>query len=422
MLSAPAVAAAPEPAPEVLVADDEGLSRGLVVRALEMAGFRCRQCADGTAALAEAERDTPALLLLDFDMPGLDGTEVCRRVRAHADPTVASLPIIMMTGLTGEEQEVRCLESGADDFVSKPVNLAVLRARINTHLRLRALRRQLETQNAELARWRAELERDLESARLTQQAIIPSRLPALTGWELATYYQPKIQVGGDIYDWLPLPDGRWLFWIADATGHGTAAALLTTLTKLLFRHAAAQSSSPAEILRLVNNDLRQIFRGRPLMTAMAAALDPLTGELSFAGAGHPPLFLIRGEEGRSSSVAVVEERFSQVPPLGLRIAADPVEEETELALGDVLLLFTDGFYGLPPAGGDADDPDGRRLELDALRRFAGEAAVEAPDAEGLMAGLLDRVRTYAGRKEFPDDLAAVVVRRRPREPGTVGNN
>ncbi len=407
MLAAPPAAVSPEPGPEVLVADDEGISRSLIARALDLGGFRCRQCADGEAALAEVERDTPALLLLDFDMPGLDGTDVCRRVRAHGNPAVAQLPIIMMTGMTGEEQEVRCLESGADDYVTKPVNLAVLKARIGTHLRLRALRLQLEFQNAELALWRAELERDLEAARLTQQAIIPNRTPALSGWDLAAHYQPKIQVGGDIYDWLPLPDGRWLFWIADATGHGAAAALLTTLTKLLFRHAAAQSSSPADILRLVNVDLRQIFRGRPLMTAMAAALDVITGEVTYAGAGHPPVFLARAGTDH------VEEHFSQVPPLGLRVAADPMEDEVELAPGDALLLFTDGFYGLPPAGGEgsAEPADGRRLELDALRRFAGEAAVETHNAAGLMEGLLGRVRAYAGGADFPDDIAAVIVRR-----------
>lgn len=403
-MHAAAASAPPEPAPEVLVADDESLSRGLVARALEMSGFRSRQCPDGETALAEVERDTPALLLLDFDMPGLDGTDVCRRVRAHADPAVATLPIIMMTGMTGDAQEVRCLESGADDYVTKPVNLAVLKARIGTHLRLRALRRQLEFQNAELAHWRVELERDLEAARLTQQAIIPQRTPALAGWDLAAHYQPKIQVGGDIYDWLPLPDRRWLFWIADATGHGAAAALLTTLTKLLFRHAAAQSASPAEILRLVNTDLRQIFRGRPLMTAMAAALDVVTGEVTFAGAGHPPLFVVRANGGP------VEERFSQVPPLGLRVAADPWEDELEMGPGDALLLFTDGFYGLPPAGGE-EPADGRRLELDALRRFAGEAAAETANAAGLMDGLLSRVRAYAGGADFPDDVAAVIVRR-----------
>lgn len=386
---------------EILIVDDEASTRRPLSRALEAGGFLCRQCADGATALAEIERQPPTLLLLDFSMPGLDGAEVCRRVRAHADGTVAQLPIIVMTGHTGDEQEIHCLESGADDFVSKPVNLAVLRARIGTHLRLSALRKQLEDQNTELARWRTDLERDLEAARLTQQAIIPQRLPGLAGWDLAAHYQPVIQVGGDVYDWLPLPDGRWLFWIADATGHGTSAALLTTLTKLLFRHAAAQSPSPAEILRLVNVDLRTIFRGRPLMTAMAAALDPLTGELAFAGAGHPPLFILRG----TGKHVRVEECRSQVPPLGLRVAADSVEGELEVHPGDSLLMFTDGLYS-------SADGAGERMELSTLQTLTSEVAADGLGATEFLGNLLTRVRAFAGRDDFPDDVAVVVARRK----------
>ena len=191
------------------------------------------------------EEKLPALVLLDYAMPGgLNGAEVCERLRAHPDRAVAQLPVIMLTGMSGEEQEVFCLQAGASDFVTKPVNPAVLKARIDTQLRLSLLRTQLETRNQELADWRAELERDLEAARLTQQSIIPQRFPSLPGWDVATHYQPVIQVGGDIFDWLRLPDGRSFFWIADATGHGASAALHTALAKLLFRHAAAETSSP----------------------------------------------------------------------------------------------------------------------------------------------------------------------------------
>lgn len=391
-MSAPAA----EPNPAVLIVDDEASSRRPLARALEAAGFQCRQAENGTAALAEIDRELPALLLLDFNMPGLDGAEVCRRVRAHPDGTVAQLPIVMLTGMEGDEQEIHCLESGADDFVTKPVNVAVLRARIGTHLRLRALRQQLEAQNAELARWRTELERDLEAARLTQQAIIPQRLPVLPGWEVAAHYQPVIQVGGDVYDWLPLADGRWLFWIADATGHGAAAALLTALAKLLFRHAAAQSSSPAEILRLVNVDLRQIFRGRPVMTALAIALDPATGQLSVAGAGHPPLLTVCTGDGDGVQVR------SQVPPLGLKNTPDPEEETAQVSPGGTLLLLTDGFYGVTDAGGE-------RLEFSDLHGLARAAGRERPGAAGMLEGLVARVQSFAGRDVFPDDLAGLAL-------------
>ena len=208
----------PDPPAEILVVDDERFSRNMLARALKGFGFVCRQASGGVEALRLIAERPPAMLLLDYAMPGdLNGAEVCQRVRAHADSEIAQLPIIMLTGLGGEEQEIFCLEAGASDFVTKPVNGAVLKARMDTQLRLSALRRQLEGKNRELADWRIELERDLEAARLTQQTIIPQRMPALAGWDLAMHYQPVIQVGGDIYDWLRLPDGRLFFWIADAT-------------------------------------------------------------------------------------------------------------------------------------------------------------------------------------------------------------
>ena len=257
------------PRPEILVVDDERFSRRLLVRTLEVSGFACREGGGGLEALRLIEQQLPDLLLLDYSMPGdLNGAEVCERLRANPNSAVAQLPIIMLTGLSGEQQEVLCLQAGASDFVTKPVNPAVLKARIETQLRLSTLRLQLETQNQELADWRAELERDLEAARLTQQTIIPQGPPSVPGWNVAVHYEPFIQVGGDIYDWLRLPDGKLFFWIADVTGHGASAALLTALAKLLFRHAAEAAGSPAEILRAVNADFRATFKGRSLLTAM----------------------------------------------------------------------------------------------------------------------------------------------------------
>ncbi len=387
---------------DVLLIDDETYSRSILARALESAGYRCRQASDVLAGLAEIERQPPALLLLDLFMPGQDGAQFCAQVRGHPDPAVAQIPIVIMTGLSGEQEEVRCLQAGADDFVSKPINLAVLKARIGTHLRLRAMRQQLEQQNAELADWRHRLERDLEAARLTQQAIIPQRLPALPGWEVAAHYQPVIQVGGDVYDWLPLSNGRLFFWIADATGHGAAAALLTSLTKLLFRHAAAVSDSPAEILRLVNIDLYGIFKGRSMMTALGAALEPATGKVLVAGAGHPPLLIAR-VDGTILGVA------SQVPPLGILEHATMQEEAVTIAQGETFLLITDGFYGMT-------NLEGERLELAALRDLLAIAAAESRREQGdhanaLMEALVGQVRAFGGRAEFPDDLAALAMHR-----------
>ena len=390
---------AAEPSADILVVDDERLSRSILVRTLEKAGHTCRQAVGGHEALAAIAQAVPALVLLDYAMPGgLNGAEVCERLRADPDPTVAQLPVIMLTGMVGEEQEVRCLEAGASDFVTKPVNPAVLGARINTQLRLHALRRQLEGQNQELADWRADLERDLEAARATQQTIIPQSLPALPGWDLAAYYQPVIQVGGDMYDWLRLPDGRMFFWIADATGHGASAALLTALAKLLFRHAAALSASPAEILRLVNADFRASFKGRSMLTAMGVALDPAAGTLTMAGAGHPPLIVTR-------RAGTLDTLPSQCPPLGLQPNLTSGESEARLDAGDGFFLFTDGFY-------DVAGADGARMEFEAFAecvRTSASLPRTAGIADRVVKQVLACLHQYTDGHPFSDDLAAVTV-------------
>src|SRR6266542_182056 len=295
---------------EILVVDDDAISRQVLAKLLTAAGYKCHVCKDGSEALEAVHAKPPSLLLLDFDMPGLNGAEVLTRLRTVRHSVVAQIPTILLTAHGSEESELSCLQAGADDFVTKPVNAAVLRARIETQLRLRSMRRQLERQNDELERWRRDLERDLAAARLTQQSLIPQKPLVLPGWEVAACYRPVIQVGGDIYGWLRMKDGRTLFWIADGSGHGAAAALLTTLAKLLCHHGNVEHSSPASVMEAVNDDFRSIFGGRSFMTAMCVALNHRTGSASVVGAGHPPLLVSR-HNGKTESVCSI------APPLGL---------------------------------------------------------------------------------------------------------
>src|SRR5213082_3647615 len=315
---------------QILVVDDDAVSRKILARLLASAGYQCHECEDGTEALALVHATRPSLLLLDFDMPGLNGTEVLKSLRSDSDPAIAQIPAIMLTGHGSEESEVRCLQAGADDFVTKPVNAAVLRARIETQLRLRSMRAQLERQNDELEKWRRNLERDLAAARLTQQSLIPQKPLALPGWEVATCYRPVIQVGGDIYGWLRMKDGRILFWIADGTGHGAAAALLTTLAKLLFHHGNDEKNTPASVMEAVHHDFCSIFGSRSFMTAMCVAVDPATGSAHAVGAGHPPLLIVR-QNGATESIASV------APPLGLVESPELRETIVNLKPGDTFL-------------------------------------------------------------------------------------
>src|SRR5207244_3946368 len=322
---------------EILVVDDDAMSRRVLAQLLSAAGYNCSVSNDGSEALETIHARPPSLLLLDFDMPGLNGAEVLRRLRSDEDPTVAQIPAIMLTAHGSEQSEVSCLQAGADDFVTKPVNASVLRARIETQLRLRSMRRQLERQNDELEKWRRDLERDLAAARLTQQSLIPQKPLLLPGWQIATCYHPVIQVGGDIYGWLRMKDGRVLFWIADGTGHGAAAALLTTLAKLLFHHGSMDHDSPASLMEGVDNDFRSIFGARSFMTAMCVALDPATGQAQVVGAGHASLLVVH-HNGTTEPIASV------APPLGMIKRPAFTETAIDLEPGDALLLYSDGLF------------------------------------------------------------------------------
>jgi len=366
----------------------------MLVRTLSSAGYDCYESDNGAETLKLVHGEQPSLLLLDFDMPGLDGAEVLKRMRADRDPAVAQIPAIMLTGHGGEESEVLCLEAGADDFVTKPINTAVLRARIETQLRLRSMRRQLQQQNEELEKWRNNLERDLAAARLTQQSLIPQKPPALPGWEVAAYYRPVIQVGGDIYGWLRMRDGRILFWIADATGHGASAALLTALAKLLFYHGCVEHDAPAAIMQTVNNDFRSIFGARSFMTAMCVALDPASGRANVVGAGHPPLLIAR-HDGGADSIA------SSAPPLGLVERARFIETIVNLRRGEAFVLYTDGLFG-------AANDEKPRLTPEHLAKMIDRSA---PSAEALLMSMMNQAMPAPSEHSLPDDVAALAVRR-----------
>ena len=378
----------------ILVVDDDATSRKMLVRTLSSAGYDCYESDNGAETLKLVHGEQPSLLLLDFDMPGLDGAEVLKRMRADRDPAVAQIPAIMLTGHGGEESEVLCLEAGADDFVTKPINTAVLRARIETQLRLRSMRRQLQQQNEELEEWRNNLERDLAAARLTQQSLIPQKPPALPGWEVAAYYRPVIQVGGDIYGWLRMRDGRILFWIADATGHGASAALLTALAKLLFYHGCVEHDAPAAIMQTVNNDFRSIFGARSFMTAMCVALDPASGRANVVGAGHPPLLIAR-HDGGADAIA------SSAPPLGLVERAQFIETIVNLRRGEAFVLYTDGLFG-------AANGEKPRLTPEHLAKMIDPSA---PSAEALLMSMMNQAMPADSEHSLPDDVAALAVHR-----------
>ena len=380
----------------VLIVDDIEANRDLLSRLLERQGYEVASAENGREALERLRADTFDLVLLDIMMPEMDGYEVLQRL--GADEALRHIPVIMISALSELDSVVRCIGMGAEDYLPKPFEPTLLKARIGACLekkrardREQALGVALHAQNREMAKWREAQEADLAIARTTQQAIIPSTMPAINGWHVETIYTPLIQVGGDVYGWRQLDHEVWLFWIADATGHGVSAALFTTLVALLFDHASTQSRTAPGILTRVNAEFHSVLRGRSFMTACCAIIKG-DGRLSFAGAGHPPL-LLRRRDG------VIESLSSSTTMIGIYPTVKIDETVTTLAPGDVALLYTDGLY--------SSKSDGERLTSSALK----EDFALLGGGEGFLPRLIAQPVQGAGAQSFDDDLAAIALRR-----------
>ncbi len=374
----------------MLLADDDAVSRKLLSAALQRSGFEMLVAATGEEALQLIGTAEADLIVLDFEMPGLNGAEVCHRVRTHAREDLRSLPVIMLTAHAGEAEEIGCLQAGANDFVTKPVSREILTARIQTQLRLGALSDELRWRNEELARWRTAQEADLAAAQATQRALIPAMRPPISGWSVQTMYQPVIQVGGDVFGWRPMGHGRWLFWLADATGHGAAAALFTALAAQLFHQACETAGTPAEVLQSVNAAFREFFHGRSFMTGCCALVDP-AGTLTFSSAGHPPL-LVRRKDG------TLESFGPHSTLLGFQDHLSDGQSEVTLAAGDAALLYSDGLFAFKK-------PDGERFALSAVADTLGAATPGAT----LLDQVLARLRGGSNSEPCEDDLAAIAL-------------
>src|SRR5919107_758216 len=182
---------------------------------------------------------------------------------------------------------------------------------------------------------RERIEQELRVARSIQQASLPKEVPTLEGWQMSPFYQPAREVGGDFYDFHLLSEGRLGLVVGDATGKGVPAALVMSTTCGMLRLAAQSSSSPGEMLERVNETLFPYIPPNMFVTSFYGILDPKSGSLTYANAGHDLPYLCRNGEA--------EELMARGMPLGLMPGMSYEEKETILEAGESALLYSDGL-------------------------------------------------------------------------------
>jgi serine phosphatase RsbU (regulator of sigma subunit)/anti-sigma regulatory factor (Ser/Thr protein kinase) len=240
---------------------------------------------------------------------------------------------------------------------------------------------------------RQRFEQELEVARLIQQNFLPKELPDLPGWQIAAYYSPAREVGGDFYDVIPLPDGRVGFVVGDVTDKGVPAALVMSATRSVLRASAQRLIEPGEVLERVNEHLCPDMPEKMFVTCLYGVLDPESGHLRFANAGHD-LPYVKTAEG------VVELRARGMP-LGLMPGMSYEEKEATLEPGESVLLHSDGVV-------EAHDPQRDMFGFPRLK----ETVADAPSGQRLIDRVLGDLEAFTGPDaEQEDDITMVTLER-----------
>ncbi|MGE5276705.1 MAG: PP2C family protein-serine/threonine phosphatase [Acidobacteriota bacterium] len=380
----------------VLVVDDVEMNRDVLARRLRQQGHTVATAENGRRALEMLAAEEFDLVLLDIMMPELDGFQVLERLRQ--DEALRHIPVIMISAMDEMPSVVRAIELGAADYLPKPFNAVLLKARVGATLEKKRLA------DAERLHARS-LERELEIGRQIQASFLPEELPQPPGWEIAASFHPARKVGGDFYDAFHLPRrGRLGLAVSDVCDKGVGAALFMAVFRSLIRtaierndEAGAEVAANVEAAAAHNSDYIARTHGKANMfaTLFLAVLDLESGALTYVNAGHEPP-VVRRASGAIARFPPTGPAVGLLPGLRFRV------EETTLSPGDLLLAFTDGVS-------EARNPAG---ELYGEARLL--ALLEGPPAAApaLLSRIEGSLRAHTAGGEPSDDVTMLAVRRR----------
>ncbi len=377
--------------------DDNDDNRYTLTLYLDLEGYTNVETAnDGAEAIAQLDASGFDLVLLDVMMPNVDGYQVLTWVKDQVG--LRDLPVIMISALNEMNSVVRCIELGAVDYLLKPFNPVLLKARLGATLEKKRLRDEI---NAHLAR----LEEELGAARRLQMAMVPQFFPAPSAAfpiDLCASMEPAREVGGDLYDFFATEDGKLCFLIGDVSGKGMPAALFMARTKSLIRITTelmrlpnGASARPAEIIGRVNRELCRDNDDMMFVTLFFGMLAPASGSLEYCNAGHNQPYRLEG-----ATLEAIDGAKGLI--LGVSANAPYTTGELSLASGESIYLFTDGVT-------EAADMQDRlfseqRLEV-VLRAASGRTSSE------IVKSVADAVRDFVGMALPSDDITMLALRR-----------
>lgn len=396
----------------VLVIDDSAAQRRLLSALLTRMGLDVATAPDAAEGLLQCMSDAGdpiGMILTDWQMPGMDGPDFCRAFRQLARDTYTY--VILMTSQTDRARKAIGLEAGADDFVTRPLDLAELRARINTGRRIVEMQEALQHRNHEVRTTLDELmslqeamDSDLAEAHKLQRAFIPPQPHRFGGCDLSLRLMTSGHIGGDLVGYFPISETRIGLYSIDVSGHGIASALLTGRLSSLFSWKSRRANiafrsnrvdvyAPDEVMARLNDLMLSELETDIYFTAVLAYVDTDTGDVAFCQAGHPHPLLRRAD-------GTVERMGRGGPPVGMLPGMVFEADQVRLHPGDVLMTYSDGLTECVDTWGDMLEEEGL-MALLAAASDRPELAIDTIEAA---------LRDHSGIAGFEDDISMLLLR------------
>ena len=395
----------------VLVVDDSKLQRKILTLALKRWGFDVLEASSGQEALDIAIVQRPDLVLSDWMMPGMSGLDLCQRFREMGGEEYCYF--ILLTSKSEKEEVARGLDSGADDFLTKPVDNNELRARITAGERLVEMQRSMAQANRALSDTLAELQQlydnidsDLKEAKKLQQSLVRERFRALPVGDLSLMLRSSGHVGGDLVGFFEAGVRHVGLYALDVSGHGISSALMTARLAGYLSSAAPDQNvalrknsrgqfvprPPDEVVAALNDLVLDEMETEHYFTLLLAFVELETGQMVVSQAGHPHPAVQRAD-GR------IEQLGTGGFPVGLLSGVGFERFELKLERGDRILILSDGVTECPGPDGDMLGEEGLTALMEDLAVMRGPAFLEA---------LIWRLTEFNGSEDFPDDVSAIL--------------
>jgi sigma-B regulation protein RsbU (phosphoserine phosphatase) len=380
--------------PTVLAVDDtpENLD---IVKGILHDDYIVKVAVNGKIALKIAQSQSPDLILLDIMMPEIDGYEVCRQLKAN--PETRDIPVIFLTAKGETADEAEGFKLGAADYILKPVNPPLLKARVKTHLALKHNMDALQAAYAVINRQKERMQEELNVGRDIQMSMVPDTVPAFpehNEFDIRGLLKPAREIGGDFYDYFFIDSDKLCVCVGDVSGKGVPAALFMAVTQTLIKSTASEDHSTASIITRVNDEISQDNPSCMFITLFLGILDIRSGIFSYTNAGHPYPYLKRAN-GEFDTLMQLHG-----PVVGAVEGMAYGEDSVRLGKDDQLMIFTDGVTEA------MDINDQLYAEQRVIDHFK---AIEDLSCTDLVNTTLMSVESFAGEAEQADDITILAL-------------